>query len=87
MFLSPPNFVWGIRVKTHRRGSRSGHELAANPRAWHASPPTTRSEGEHHEHERPQEATRAMIGSVVVATFVAVITFFIIRRRRRSGGK
>src|ERR687894_649406 len=23
MFLSPPNFVWGIQVKTHRRGSRS----------------------------------------------------------------
>ena len=21
MFLSPPNFVWGIRVKTHRRGA------------------------------------------------------------------
>ena len=31
MFLSPPNFVWAIRVKTDRRGSRSGHELAANP--------------------------------------------------------
>ena len=57
MFLSPPNFVWAIRVKTHRRGSRSGHELAANPRAWHASPPTTRSEGAYHERERPQEAT------------------------------
>ena len=54
MFLSPPNFVWAIRVKTHRRVSRSGHELAANPRVWHASTPTTRSVGAHHERERPR---------------------------------
>jgi hypothetical protein len=45
MFLSPPNLVWAIRVKMHRCASRSSYELAENPRAWHASPPTTRSEG------------------------------------------
>ncbi len=29
MFLPPPDFVWGIRAKRRRCGSRSGYELAA----------------------------------------------------------
>ena len=38
--------------------------------------------------ERPSAARRAMTGSVVVATFVALILFFtLLRHRRRRGGK
>src|SRR5215216_7198055 len=36
--------IRGIRGKRRRCGSRSGYELAARPRMWHASPPTTQYE-------------------------------------------